>query len=625
MDSVVHDIGHTDVGSGPVATGDFLHSQVTVIGGGDTPTGDVAWTVFASSDCSGTPLFSEGSLPLAGGIVETPEFAAPTAGTYSYFASYLGDGAYEPAVSNCDSLNVVNPPPDHSGEVLILSTTVYGGTAGTSNEAAKVSLTGRTPVTVDAATWSAMTTADFASYDAIILGDNCSSLSSAQAAIDTVDVWSPAIDGNVVIVGTDPSTHLGSGGDAVNEKTIAFAVDQAGTTGALISLGCYYHATAENTPVPLLDGFGSFTLRGVGCFNESHIVAIHPALSGLTDANLSNWSCSVHEAFDGWPTSSFIVLAIAEGIGGSYTAGDGSVGTPYILARGKGLIAVGDPVAAPAPPPPAEVTIIKEVVGDEAPAGATFTFRLECLGPDFDFSLGAGESFTASISQNTLCSLTETDTQGAESVSGEFSDVLIDGNRTITVTNTFPNFPEVLGTAITKTLVSASPAALGESVRFDIGVTFTGGPLRNVELVDVYEHDVLGFEGVYVGSTRLDCQVFAGVPDSGHSTVACAIGEVTGPFTVQARFDALAGTLPGRSVNHASVISDQDGAGGDPPTTTGPVSAGVEIVQVLALPPLGDGATHSSSAAATMLFAALAALGLVLGGRRLTRLASSER
>jgi len=163
-------------------------------------------------------------------------------------------------------------------------------------------------------------------------------------------------------------------------------------------------------------------------------------------------------------------------------------------------------------------------------------------------------------------------------------------------------------------------------VRFDIGVTFTGGPLRNVEFVDVFEHGVLGFEGVYVGSTALDCQVFAGIPDSGHSTVACDLGDASGPFTVQARFSALAGMLPGSSVNQASVINDQDGAGGDAPTTTGPVSADVEIVEVLALPPLGDGDTRAgSTAAATMLLAALAALGLVFGGRRLTGLAHTER
>jgi len=89
--------------------------------------------------------------------------------------------------------------------------------------------------------------------------------------------------------------------------------------------------------VALLGGFGTFTATGVGCFNNAHIVATHPALTGLTDSTLSNWSCSVHEGFDSWPLS-FEVLAIAQGIGTVFTAPDGSVGTPYILARGVAVI-----------------------------------------------------------------------------------------------------------------------------------------------------------------------------------------------------------------------------------------------------------------------------------------------
>ena len=73
-------------------------------------------------------------------------------------------------------------------------------------------------------------------------------------------------------------------------------------------------------------------------------------------------------------------------------------------------------------------------------------------------------------------------------------------------------------------------------------------------------------------------------------------------------------------------LTRDNGAGGDPSTTTDPVSAYIEIVEVLALPPLGDGDARSGNAAtATMLLAALAALGLVAGGRRLTGLASTQR
>jgi lysophospholipase L1-like esterase len=71
----------------------------------------------------------------------------------------------------------------------------------------------------------------------------------------------------------------------------------------------------------------------VGCYNNAHIVAESPALSGLTDADLSNWSCSVHEAFQTW-SSGLIPLAIAKDFDSSYTASDGKQGPPYILAGG---------------------------------------------------------------------------------------------------------------------------------------------------------------------------------------------------------------------------------------------------------------------------------------------------
>jgi cysteine-rich repeat protein len=92
----------------------------------------------------------------------------------------------------------------------------------------------------------------------------------------------------------------------------------------------------------VLDGFGTFTATAVGsCYNDVHVVATHPALTPVDDAILSNWSCSVHEGFDIWPAS-FSVLAIAENAGEAYTAGDGTVGTPYILARGVTSLGCGD-------------------------------------------------------------------------------------------------------------------------------------------------------------------------------------------------------------------------------------------------------------------------------------------
>ena len=120
------------------------------------------------------------------------------------------------------------PAPD-ANSVLILGPTVTGG-AG-SNEAVKAAALGFTVVVVDAATWAATTGPEFATYRAIILGDptcvlGTTPISAAEANRAT---WGSVIDGNVIILGTDPTWHstFGPGGaqgwDEVTDLGIAFA------------------------------------------------------------------------------------------------------------------------------------------------------------------------------------------------------------------------------------------------------------------------------------------------------------------------------------------------------------------------------------------------------------------
>jgi lysophospholipase L1-like esterase len=219
--------------------------------------------------------------------------------------------------------------------VLILDGTVTGGAA--SIEGAEAAAQGLRVDIVDAAAWSAMTTDQFAAYRAIILGDpTCQGLNpDIEAAMANASTWGPVIDGNIVITGTDPVFHASQGGATLTQRAVDFAVAQPGKTGAYISLSCYYHDTPSGTAVPLLDGIGGggFTVTGVGCYNSAHIVADSPALASLTDADLSNWSCSVHEGFQTWP-GGLIPLAIARDFDSSFTASDGSQGPPYILAGG---------------------------------------------------------------------------------------------------------------------------------------------------------------------------------------------------------------------------------------------------------------------------------------------------
>ena len=256
----------------------------------------------------------------------------------------------------------------------------------------------------------------------------------------------------------------------------------------------------------------------------------------------------------------------------------------------------------------------------QAPAAGTeFDFDLDCIGTDQTFSLADGESHSVTFNGDTRCSLDETNSQGADAVDGEFSDRLFTGNATVTVTNHY-EAPVVLGVAITKLLTTTDPAVAGDRVAFDISVTFSGSLLPNAEIVDVYENAYVELDGIYLGSMALDCTVFANTPDAAHDTVACDVGDLSRPTRFTARFTAIQATLPGRTLDEASVLSDPDGPGGDLPMTTGPASDDVEIVEVLALPPLGDGPMAAEGGTGVAILAVVAAAVVTaLGGGLLLR------
>lgn len=233
--------------------------------------------------------------------------------------------------------------------VLILDSSVTGGAL--SIEAVTAAALPETVTVVNAATWGSMTTAQFAAYQAIVIGDpTCGFLDPVIAA--TTCTWGPAVNGNVLIIGTDPTFHQSQGGSQLIQSGLAFCAADPTKTGAYLCLSCAYGSALPGTAVPELEGLclgcpsTCFTASGqLGCYNDSHIVAVSPALTGLTDAMLSNWSCSVHNVFDTWP-SDFIPLAIAETAGpalpgGPYEFPDGTFGFPYIMARGD-IAPIGD-------------------------------------------------------------------------------------------------------------------------------------------------------------------------------------------------------------------------------------------------------------------------------------------
>lgn len=248
---------------------------------------------------------------------------------------------------------------DHT--VLILSTTVVpdtspGGNPLKSVEQEAAESLGLSVEVATPAQWAGKSAADFASYRAIILGEpNCANdLSNIAAAEANRGTWGPAVKGNVIVLGNDTTYHVLAGTPLpanprlVTQKGIEFATSHP-LTGAFISLSCYYTVSPPSTPVPVLSPFmdgSAFSAEGnLACHGNMHNPGVGPAqLSGLTDSVLSNWGCSVHEAFNSFP-SNFSVVAIDA----DYTEGagvmsfpDGSKGLPYIVAK------TAPPVAGPA-------------------------------------------------------------------------------------------------------------------------------------------------------------------------------------------------------------------------------------------------------------------------------------
>lgn len=237
-----------------------------------------------------------------------------------------------------------DPPATGDDKVLIYGPSVSGGVA--SEEAAAAAALGFTVDVVDGPTWAAMTADQFDDYRALILGDPTCSGGYLGDAESNATVWGGVIDGNVIINNTDPVFHSSQGGAALTENSVAFAADEAGKTGLYASLSCDVHVRGADADIDVLAGLGTFGDEDAECWNDAHIVATHPAIAGMTDADLSNWGCSVHGRFTTWP-SDFQVLVIAEDPAGPYTAGDGSVGFPYVLARGEGLTAISDITLTP--------------------------------------------------------------------------------------------------------------------------------------------------------------------------------------------------------------------------------------------------------------------------------------
>jgi hypothetical protein len=234
------------------------------------------------------------------------------------------------------------------------SVTVPGHAGLTSQEAKDLIAQGWTVSVVSGAAWKAMTATAFRSYQLLVFGDaHCtfSSAASLATAVSNESTWAPLVNGNSLIIGTDPVYHYtyGSGlpGPGVLiTHGLAFAGTQAGKTGLYLDLSCIYDNGIYDQSVPILNGLeAGFLVSG---FSGTTVVkvATSPALAGVSSADLSTWHSSVHEYFASWPANytPFAVMRTVTPTTPSarlgtcpnpvYTAPNGAVGCPYIVGSG---------------------------------------------------------------------------------------------------------------------------------------------------------------------------------------------------------------------------------------------------------------------------------------------------
>ncbi|WP_225413370.1 immunoglobulin-like domain-containing protein [Stigmatella hybrida] len=200
--------------------------------------------------------------------------------------------------------------------MLILGTTVTGGQS--SREAQAAANLGYPATVVTPEQWRAMTPEQFQEYAGIIIGDAaCQGGESAfQAAVDNRNIWGAAVDGNVVISGSD-ATNNGTPQFIENVVSSIVASHSYLRTGMYVSLGCAYQDATPGTPVPLLEPFGSFTVAGTGCHaNGAHIFRMFPealsdGLYGNDGALNGTRGCATRVVFSGYPDKTFVPVAIA--------------------------------------------------------------------------------------------------------------------------------------------------------------------------------------------------------------------------------------------------------------------------------------------------------------------------
>lgn len=231
------------------------------------------------------------------------------------------------------------------------------------------------------AEWEAMSTAQFANYQVLIVGDpNCSSM--PESVEKSSAAWVPAVMGSVVgnrvVVGTDPEDHYqygnghappreegnpaSAGAEHLVQDGITYAGGRAGATGIYIDTSCEgFHSPERDQALlnRISSGEGSWeqSATGPSCGQEVRQIGTNAAFNSgptkLLDEDIQGWSCSAHVSFTKFP-SDWVPIAItipgtsleavkpavsseAPVCGSDIESGEPFCGQAYVLAAGVGL------------------------------------------------------------------------------------------------------------------------------------------------------------------------------------------------------------------------------------------------------------------------------------------------
>lgn len=247
-------------------------------------------------------------------------------------------------------------------KALVLGSTVSGGPA--SHEATRAADDGFTVTVVDDATWDAMTAAQFADYQLVIIGDpDCSTMSPAvsqntTALADAVmgRAGGNTKAGNRILIGTDPAFHYDVGTPGalkLIQSGIDFAGVQEGATGLYLDFSCQdtdYDGNgvpdAQDKLLPKLsiDPTPGWTQNtSPPCGGDVSLISNAAQFSTLHSSDLRGWGCSVHESFPQFP-SDWNPLAIATDTpthptcGSDVDTGQARCGEAYLLIAGSGIV-----------------------------------------------------------------------------------------------------------------------------------------------------------------------------------------------------------------------------------------------------------------------------------------------